>query len=401
MLNKNSELYSNTSKVNKAHENHTLIDLNEKMDSVNLKELENLIKKCKRTFIYTNEQFAAKLNNIFTVISSLIEHYKKYKNYKSYESIKNAGIFLEKIIDPDKYNFRPNLIKGKYIRLMKQTSEKDFEENIINHFNLVREISIKNINKEIIFSKIKNITFQNLKILIIRGRNFKEIYPLFSCRFPVLEHLDLEKNFIDNTIIELLEKLNFTELKILNLFKNNITDEKIFKLIKQYNKLNTFFIGENPIEFDANLETYYSFPKSLEEFGMTGNLDPKKVEYIKRLDINNLKIFYISRNKIDNLKCLENIKFIRLEEFWAISNLIKDIKQLMYINGKENLKKINLKENQINNFDELIDIIQYFPKLNELILINNNIPESKAIEMEKKIKEIYNRELKIEVIKKE
>ena len=136
-LNKNSELYSNTSKVNKAHENHTLIDLNEKMDSVNLKELENLIKKCKRTFIYTNEQFAAKLNNIFTVISSLIEHYKKYKNYKSYENIKNAGIFLEKIIDPDKYNFRPNLIKGKYIRLMKQTSEKDFEENIINHFNLV------------------------------------------------------------------------------------------------------------------------------------------------------------------------------------------------------------------------------------------------------------------------
>ena len=136
-LNKNSELYSNTSKVNKAHENHTLIDLNEKMDSVNLKELENLIKKCKRTFIYTKEQFAAKLNNIFTVISSLIEHYKKYKNYKSYESIKNAGIFLEKIIDPDKYNFRPNLIKGKYIRLMKQTSEKDFEENIINHFNLV------------------------------------------------------------------------------------------------------------------------------------------------------------------------------------------------------------------------------------------------------------------------
>ena len=134
-------------------------------------------------------------------------------------------------------------------------------------------------NKEIIFSKIKNITFQNLKILIIRGRNFKEIYPLFSCRFPVLEHLDLKKNFIDNTIIELLEKSNFTELKILNLFKNKITDEKIFKLIKQYNKLNTFFIGENPIEFDANLETNYSFPKSLEEFGMTGNLDPIKVEY--------------------------------------------------------------------------------------------------------------------------
>ena len=400
-LNKNSELYSNTSKVNKAHENHTLIDLNKKMDSIDLDEFKSSIDKCEKTFFFTKEGFSDKLNNIFNVMISLIEHYRKYKNYNSYESIKNAEIFMEKIINPDKYNFRPNLKKGKYIRLMKQTSEKDFEENIINHFNLIREISIKNINKEINFSKIKNINFQNLKVLIIRGRNFKEIYPLFSCRFPVLEHLDLEKNCIDNTIIELLEKLNLTELKILNLFKNNITDEKIFNLIKQYKKLNTFFIGENPIEFDAKLEIYYSFPESLEEFGMTGNLDPIKVYYIKKLEINNLKIFYISRNKIDNLKCLENIKFKRLEEFWAISNLIKDIKQLMYINGKENLKKINLKENQINNFDELIDIIQYFPKLKELILINNNIPESKAIEMEKKIKEIYNHELKIEVIKKE
>ena len=345
-LNKNSELYSNTSKVNKAHENHTLIDLNKKMDSINFEEFKSLIDKCEQTFFFTKEGFGDKLKNIINIMLSLIDHYRKYRNYNSYESIKNAELFLKKIINPDKYNFRPNLEKGKYIRLMKQTSEKNFEENIINHFNLMREISIKNINKEINFSKIKNINFQNLKVLIIRGRNFKEIYPLFSCRFPVLEHLDLEKNCIDNTIIELLEKLNLTKLKKLSLFKNNITDEKIFKLIKQYKKLKTFFIGENPIEFDANLETYYPFPKSLKEFGMTGNLDPIKVYYIKRLEINNLKIFYISRNKIDNLKCLENIKFKRLEEFWAISNLIKDIKQLMYINGKEKKNKSERKSNK-------------------------------------------------------
>ena len=159
--------------------------------------------------------------------------------------------------------------------------------------------------------------------------------------------------------------------------------------------LKTFFIGENPIEFDPNNDKIYEFPKSLEEFGMTGNLDSKKAIFINRLIISNLKIFYFSRNKIDNLKYLENIYFKRLEEFWAISNQIKNIKQLKYIKGKQNLKKISLKENQINNFNELIDIIEDFPNLKELILKNNNITQAAASEMEKKIYKIYNHELKI------
>jgi Leucine-rich repeat (LRR) protein len=207
---------------------------------------------------------------------------------------------------------------------------------------------------------------------------FSNISPLFSCKFPVLEYLDLEKNNINNTIIDLFLIKKFYKLKFLSLYKNNITDEKIFDLIKNCKKLKTFFIGENPIEFDPNNDKIYEFPKSLEEFGMTGNLDSKKAIFINRLIISNLKIFYFSRNKIDNLKYLENIYFKRLEEFWAISNQIKNIKQLKYIKGKQNLKKISLKENQINNFNELIDIIEDFPNLKELILKNNNITQAAA-----------------------
>ena len=95
------------------------------------------------------------------------------------------------------------------------------------------------------------------------------------------------------------------------------------------------------------------------------------------------------------IRYLENIYFKRLEEFWAISNQIENIKQLKYIKGKQNLKKINLKENQINNFNELIDIIEDFPNLKELILKNNNITQAAASEMEKKIYKIYNHEMKI------
>ena len=84
---------------------------------------------------------------------------------------------------------------------MKQTSEKNFEENIKNHYIKMREISLKYIENDINFSIAKNINFQNLKKLIIRGKNIKDFYQLFSCQFPVLEYLDLENNNIDNKII--------------------------------------------------------------------------------------------------------------------------------------------------------------------------------------------------------
>ena len=92
---------------------------------------------------------------------------------------------------------------------------------------------------------------------------------------------------------------------------------------------------------------------------------------------------------------IKDIEFFRLNEFWAVSNKITDIKQLMYIKGKQNLEIINLKENQIKDFNELIDIIKDFPKLKKLNLKDNNIPEKEAVEMKKKIKEIYNQDLEI------
>ena len=69
----------------------------------------------------------------------------------------------------------------------------------------------------------------------------------------------------------------------------------------------------------------------------------------------------------------------------------------MHINGKQNLEIINLKDNQINNFNEFIDIVEFFPKLKKLILNKNkiNIPESEAIEMKKRIKEIYKYDIEI------
>ena len=99
-----------------------------------------------------------------------------------------------------------------------------------------------------------------------------------------------------------------------------------------------------------------------------------------------------------NLKCLKEINFLRLGEFWAISNNITDIKEIMNIKNKKNLWKINLKQNNIKNFNELFNIIQDFPNLKILNLTGNaQIREKEVYEMEEKIKEKFQKDLHIEI----
>ena len=79
-----------------------------------------------------------------------------------------------------------------------------------------------------------------------------------------------------------------------------------------------------------------------------------------------------------------------------MGNNISDINEIKKIKGKENLKWIDLRGNKIKNFNELIDIISEFPKLERLVVKNNkDIKETQVIEMKKKIKEKYNFELEI------
>ena len=239
--------------------------------------------------------------------------------------------------------------------------------------------------------------FENLEELTLVRNNIKDISSLSSSNFPHLKILNLAFNNLDSSIIPILKKLNLTELTELNLYKNKITDVKIFGLIKGFTKLKLFYIGENKFINDENND-FFEFPKSLEEFGLTGNFDGGNINFVKRLEIENLKIFYISRNNITNLQCLKEINFLRLEEFWAISNNITDIKEIMNIGNKKNLWKINLKQNKINNFSELFNIIKYFPKLKILNLTGNDeIKKEEVDEMEKKIKAKFQIDLHIEM----
>ena len=378
---------------NKKHDNHTFLNYDGIMKKFDI--IDKLIEKYEHgiNYFFYSENKKEKIRNLFQVIKCLMENFQEYKCYNLYKSIENAEIFLKKIND---INFKIDDKEYSFIHLLKITSDKDFDKNIEDFYQIIVSISIKHCKRGIDLSSFKNKNFLNLKELTLDNNNINNIYPLFSCEFPVLEMFDLQDNEIDNTIIYLLEKLNLPELISLNIYSNKITDLKLFEVIKKFKKLKIFYAGENQFEIYKNPKDFYEFPESLEEFGMTGNLEGDKCNFIKRLDISNLKIYYISRNNIDNLSYIENIKFKRLEKFFSMKNNISDIKEIMKIQGKENLKLIDLRGNQIKNFNELIDIISEFPKLERLVVKNNkDIKETQVIEMKKKIKEKYNFELEI------
>ena len=388
-LNMESDVYSNTLINNKKHENHTrisLVKIKEQFDEIN----KLIAKIMKDENFLKNEGFY--LSTIFKIIKCFMNNYEKYKCYNLYKSIENIKNFLENI---NNYKSNSKALQVKFKNNLKIHSE---EELLLNIFfsSKISSINIQykyKMNMSIFDKK----DFSSLEEIKLVGNKIKDISSLLSCSFPNLKKLDLAVNDLDSSIIPILKQLNLPELIELNLYKNKITDTKIFELLKKFKKLKLFYIGENKFINDGS-NNFYKFPESIEEFGITGNFEGENINFVKRLGIENLKIFYISRNKITNLKCLQGINFLRLGEFWAISNLITDIKEIMNIKNKENLWKINLKENNIKNFHELFNIIKYFPNLKILNLTNNkSIGKEEVDEMKKKIKEEFQIDLDIEL----
>ena len=386
-LNMKSDLYSNTFIENKKHENHTKIPLEKIKDKFD--EIDKLLKKIIK-IEKSSKINSSNLTIIFKIIKCFMNNYEKYKCYNLYKSIENAKKFLEKI-NNDKSNLETFQIG--YKKKLKINSEEELI-SLIHFSNEMSSINIQYKGK-MNMSIFDKRDFGKLEELILIGNNIKDISSLSTKSFPQLKILNLEFNVLDSSIIPILKKLNLPELIELNLYKNNITDIRIFDLVKKFTKLKRFFIGENKLINDES-NNYYEFPESIEEFGLTGIFEGENINFVKRLGIGNVKIFYISRNKITNLKSLKNIKFLRLGEFWAISNNITDIKEITNINNKENLWKINLKQNKIKNFNELFNIIEDFPNLKILNLTDNNgIGKKEVDEMKNKIKKKFNRDLDI------
>ena len=392
-LEEEDPLLTNTEKIIKQCENHTLeiLDQNETLFA----DMKDLLDKIEEKIKFSKADKKI-MDNLFFIIKFFIDNYSQYQCHNSLVSIQNFKKFLEVVYNSANSNYKLKK-REETIHLLKIRTEKELIEKI-HHFKLFYSIEITKTHENINFSILNNFLLKNLKKIYLRTNLIEDISFLVKNDFPVLEILDIEENQIGNNAIEILSKANLPKLKYLNLFRNKLTSIKIFDVVKNFKELEAFFIGGNKFDMEEinRDKSIFIFPESVEEFGITGIFDGN-ADFVKRLNIENLKIFYISRNQIPDLKCLKNINFRRLDEFWAISNKITDIREIMNIQGKENIWKINLKQNKISNFQELFGIVNNFPNLKELGLVDNGITQEEAEDMAKRIKIEYDMDLYIKV----
>ena len=135
--------------------------------------------------------------------------------------------------------------------------------------------------------------------------------------------------------------------------------------------------------------------EQLKKIGITGNFTDKTIDFVKNMIFSSkLKIMYISRNNLSSLKFLNDVNCSNLEEFWSINNNIKDYNDILLLQHKNNIKKINLKGNKIKKIDDLLNFIEKFPNLEELTLLDNPINIEKP-NYKKIIREITSKNINI------
>ena len=199
---------------------------------------------------------------------------------------------LDNIYEDKKYNFRhkcntkggssgsPILnINNKIIGIHKEGYYNKYNKGTFLNYPIKEFIQLNNKNNEILleeFNKKYNLNIINTKI----------------------DKLDLGWKNLGNEGLKDLCKIEFKELKELDLRMNNISDIKVLENVK-FEKLEILLLGFNKIS-DINI--------------------------LEKVNFKELKELNLGFNNISDIKVLENVRFEKLEKLNLIINKISDIK---------------------------------------------------------------------------
>ena len=274
-----------------------------------------------------------------------------------------------------------NAIKELQDKYEIKLSENDEEINLEN----------KNIDDKIL-ELISKINFKNLKKLNLSYNKIKYIEPLKYMNLNHLRKMDLSFNKIEN--ISIFEELDLPELKELNFNNNEINNFDPLINSDGFPNLERLEYKNNVIqkdfkELEEKLKNKY---KKLNEVRTKEEFESKyKITFGETLKISDTQY----GNEI--FKDLYNIieKNIIIKELILKNNNITDCRLLSII-PLPNLEQLDLSHNKIENLDFLKNMAM--PKLIKIILNNNSIKGLIPLKEIKKLKELGKGEKKLESI---
>ena len=366
--------YNNDYGEIKKHSTHELINLLDNEDDI--KKAKELLDEIK------DDNDDENIRLFKNIMINIIYNYYSNPNYHHYVTIKN---FLKEVRGSNSIKSEENLkceifYKINSIDELKEKFEKQILEKIYKieiNKGLLKDLSI--------FSGKK---LDNLKFLSIIGTQLEDISALTTCSFKNLTNIGFQGNCLNNNCISVFEKLELPKIENIYLSNNTITSPKILAIMKKFENLKLLYIGGNKFDEDEINEIKkkkieYTFPPKFEEFGIGNCLTSETNDFItNNMIINNIKLLYVSNNGFTNFDSFKDVNFTQLEEFWCTGSkdkgYISDIKEIEKLNKKENIKKIVLMQNQINDIEEFLNIIQYFTNLKLSDSRNNPVGKEKV-----------------------
>ena len=220
----------------------------------------NLNEEYKDKTIYMIQYPKGKLSVSYGILTEIFEDKKYNFNHKCNAEGRSSGSPIFNInnkligIHKERYNNKNN--KGTFLNYpIKEFIELYNSEKLLKDFNKkytkdINDTSITELDLQKSYTgneRLKDlckIEFKELKKLNLYDNNISDIKVLEKAKFEKLEILDLGNNKISD--INILEKVKFKELKELYLQWNNISDIRAFENVK-FEKLEILYLGYNNI----------------------------------------------------------------------------------------------------------------------------------------------------------
>ena len=290
------------------------------------------------------------------LISILLNNYYFNPKYNTIANLKNFYLKLKSIDEPEKKNYE--IENNIEIKSLKQYKKVNY-----NQIQYIKKIEINSKNFDV--SNLNNAKLINLIELNLSSNNIYNIKPLTTTDFNILEKLNLSINRLDDSMIEVISKLNFKHLLFLDLSYNYFTQFQLFKAIEHFKNLQIIKFGSN--KFTENIDDImkdksieFNLQSIREMYLSNGVFSDKSIKLISKFLIEKLEILDLTSSNLTSLSFIDDLKYVKEED-----NKYHFIKNM----SEYPLKKLILVNNEISSIDKLLNL----KKLEEVELNNNSI----------------------------